>query len=1380
MSAPSGSNTADNLAQMEAAQEAVRSPVNKAIGSLGDNRSWAATLTGDALLAVNGLPPVLTGGKIASSAVGKLGKPSARKLASATKTLYDLPAQTNALAAPRKPPKVSGPRAPKPPPEQIQATLDDLLNQYSALDHRANPAAGQKLLRQIERLKKQLPTPNALATPPRPPVKAGFGGSKQPLPMDEASRMGRAREQGFDVDTPLYHGSPNGNIQEMNRGTGYLGDGVYLTADRKAAAGYKTQSGNERGVGPITKASRAITGKVYETFVRGKGISAEEYQNLVSKINLESANGNIFAADPSQTRAKMVAQGQLSEQGITHVVDGDLVMVFNPKNVRSTNAAFDPTQSGSSKLLAGIGGSEGVGGFGGAVAGGALAPDANNDGVVDAQERAAGAFGGALSGIVGAKAVRAGGNALAKVGKAPSVERGPVRFGGKTDGAGPPSVSDRPWSVEDNRTALPPRPPVKAGFGRGSKQPLPMDEASRMQRAREQGFDVDTPLYHGTSGDFDAFRASRSGVFGPGVYVSEDPSVASSYAQRAGAKGGSPNVMPLFVRGRVANDAEYQAAFRQATAEGKQGSNRPLRIAQILKQKGFSGARIPGDGDLVPSQIVVFDPNDIRGKFAAFDPSQSGSSKLLAAMSPNNGKAEIAAGVGGGVYGYANPRDMDGDGDIDDRDRQQTAAAYGMGGLITVGTGRGLLSKAQINAGRNPVQSTFGGINAKTADLKLKGIAEQMEKAGASRDQIWKETGWFKGNDGKWRFEIDDSASRLGDRALEDFVDKGAAQGKAAGVLWNKPVYDAYPEMRDVTISARNAAPASGTWDRSSRIDVEAPTSAEARQMMLHEGQHAVQDTEGFARGGSPDRGNSRDDIQRFAKQAYEESQEISDAQLLWELGGEVGPRPASVASGKKWEDLPLREQVKWYEAGRNRAYRYLAGETEARNVELRRDFTPEERRARPPWTTQDVPDEQQIVRYGSGHANSEPTPRQSITLAETKDANGKPVTVKGEAFNDRGRMVLSPEWPTNAFDELEKARQKAAMDGAFPPKPGPKLVDENYGKPPKPRPEWEVENPKAQAEIDKAVAQRFVGLMNADPSPVHVLALKDGVGLQEIGDIIESGLPKNREIFIAKDGGEIAVVDKAWHRQNPQEYTPELWNRMWPGSVTREGRRYGWKDGRPFVFSDEASKPPPAQAGFSFGGGGKRPPNALKDSGMPGPISPRVMEDATKAAGRLSPEARNKLRANAFSDDPAPAMQASGFDPNLFSFAQDARTPPPGKVQNAFARLTGQPTANPLERGLQKSIESVAGQRGRSALRVGNEDVPDLPFGMRMAMGERNATRKEQALARRAYTRAEKADKLDADTLARAHASLAQAADVPLFGQWMAQFFEHARKNPQ
>jgi GMP synthase-like glutamine amidotransferase len=37
-------------------------------------------------------------------------------------------------------------------------------------------------------------------------------------------------------------------------------------------------------------------------------------------------------------------------------------------------------------------------------------------------------------------------------------------------------------------------------------------------------------------------------------------------------------------------------------------------------------------------------------------------------------------------------------------------------------------------------------------------------------------------------------------------------------------------------------------------------------------------------------------------------------------------------------------------------------------------------------------------------------------------------------------------------------------------------------------------------------------------------------------------------------------------------------------------------------------------------------------------------------------------------------------------------------------------------------------------------------------------------------------ADKLDARTLAQAHASLSEPVDAPLFGQWMVQFFEHAR----
>jgi GMP synthase-like glutamine amidotransferase len=41
-------------------------------------------------------------------------------------------------------------------------------------------------------------------------------------------------------------------------------------------------------------------------------------------------------------------------------------------------------------------------------------------------------------------------------------------------------------------------------------------------------------------------------------------------------------------------------------------------------------------------------------------------------------------------------------------------------------------------------------------------------------------------------------------------------------------------------------------------------------------------------------------------------------------------------------------------------------------------------------------------------------------------------------------------------------------------------------------------------------------------------------------------------------------------------------------------------------------------------------------------------------------------------------------------------------------------------------------------------------------------------------------ADKLDAGTMARAHASLANTADVPLFGQWMVQFFDDCFERAQ
>lgn len=52
---------------------------------------------------------------------------------------------------------------------------------------------------------------------------------------------------------------------------------------------------------------------------------------------------------------------------------------------------------------------------------------------------------------------------------------------------------------------------------------------------------------------------------------------------------------------------------------------------------------------------------------------------------------------------------------------------------------------------------SFAGERARTASEDDLNRAKQMKRDGNSREEIFRETGWFQGADGKWRFEINDS-----------------------------------------------------------------------------------------------------------------------------------------------------------------------------------------------------------------------------------------------------------------------------------------------------------------------------------------------------------------------------------------------------------------------------------------------------------------------------------------------------------------------------------------------------------------------------------------------------------------------------------------------
>jgi hypothetical protein len=160
-----------------------------------------------------------------------------------------------------------------------------------------------------------------------------------------------------------------------------------------------------------------------------------------------------------------------------------------------------------------------------------------------------------------------------------------------------------------------------------------MDEASRMQRAAEMGFDVNQPLYHGTDAEFRAFdRASRGAMtHAPsarqGVWSAIDPDLAGRFAETAAQKShGNPQIYPLLAR------SDSQGNLRLSGHEGD------LDIAAALMNafdNGLDSVRLvypKVPGGINKDVVVVKNENQYRSKFATFDPAKRNSNDLLASI----------------------------------------------------------------------------------------------------------------------------------------------------------------------------------------------------------------------------------------------------------------------------------------------------------------------------------------------------------------------------------------------------------------------------------------------------------------------------------------------------------------------------------------------------------------------------------------------------------------------------------------------------------------------------------------------------------------------------------------------------------------------------
>ncbi len=479
-------------------------------------------------------------------------------------------------------------------------------------------------------------------------------------------------------------------------------------------------------------------------------------------------------------------------------------------------------------------------------------------------------------------------------------------------------------------------------------------------------------VYHGTRREFTEFDPAKngtahdSGFHGDGFYFAKTGGHASDYA---GTLDGA-SVIPGFVslqnpyirpsRRKYGSEAHsiFQSDMERMGGLSAKAQEDPQAYAkeltELLKKNGHDGLVLDtGKPDV--DEIVAFDPTQFKSRFNAgtFDPSDPNFLKSAGLMT---------AGAGAAAYGMS-PDDAE-------------ASYIGPKGLANL----------------------LGPDAAK----KLLTDAEQMAAKGVDNEAVRQATGLFQGMDGKWRFEVDDSGAGLMPDAIKGLRTKnGLPQSR---VTSHNELFSAYPELADTWTVAGGPVGSgeyhSGIPGKSNMMVLGvgkrgAVNEPEIKNTLLHELQHAIQQREGFARGGSPSEFTQVDDA-KLARDALtfrreldkipggmdslaKENAIVKDYQDMDAMDFLPSREARDLAHDRDYNpDDQLTELVKAYGLDKHvdmtpkRAYDWLAGEIEARDTAARMNLTPEQRKATPP----DLRDNA-IVRFDGGQSASVPQRRE-------------------------------------------------------------------------------------------------------------------------------------------------------------------------------------------------------------------------------------------------------------------------------------------------------------------------------------------------------------------------------------------------------------------
>lgn len=334
---------------------------------------------------------------------------------------------------------------------------------------------------------------------------------------------------------------------------------------------------------------------------------------------------------------------------------------------------------------------------------------------------------------------------------------------------------------------------------------------------------------------------------------------------------------------------------------------------------------------------------------------------------------------------------------------------------------------------------------------KAKGIgqpaeADRMEAEGRSREDIWQETGWWRGADWQWRFEVDD----------RNLTFRGKARtGRLGTVIDHPEAFAAYPDLRDVGIEVvidPSIKQGHGTFrggDENS-IVVGAPDERTALSVIAHEMQHWIQVKEGFALGANEDTYR----VKGLVGVTRNVSTTLLNAERMLSIGKKqwmqyVREQPgvdrfadeievlewleANLDSNETARDIYdewvyLEEKVNNAPETPEEAYFAAPGEIEARLVQRRIDMRRGERATEPPWETERKMLEEEGSRFSLGAS-------EAAGVAEVRDAEGR---------------LLAPNGKPSKLNELQWKQVRTPSfkrwfgDWQHDPANASKVVDEN------------------------------------------------------------------------------------------------------------------------------------------------------------------------------------------------------------------------------------------------------------------------------------------------------------------------------------------------